>query len=227
MARKFTLTEADRQRISAAVTHAEANSAGEIVTILTEKSDDYSDVALAWAAAIGLLALIAYSSMPQFYLSLIDRITGAWGREWPIQSVLALATAGFALKFAGMWLMQLWRPLRLWLVPPPIKRLRVRQRAVSLFRVGAEQRTVAQTGILIYLSLAERRAEIVAEAAIAARVEQAVWDQAMTAMLVEIKAGQLADGLIAGIAHVGAVLAEHFPRAADDVNELPDRLIEV
>jgi len=46
-------------------------------------------------------------------------------------------------------------------------------------------------------------------------------------MLVELKAGRLADGMIAAAERVGAVLAQHFPRAEDDVNELPDRLIEV
>ena len=46
-------------------------------------------------------------------------------------------------------------------------------------------------------------------------------------MLVEIKQGKIAEGLAAGVRDVGAVLSEHFPRADDDVNELPDRLIEV
>jgi putative membrane protein len=49
----------------------------------------------------------------------------------------------------------------------------------------------------------------------------------MAAMLVEIRAGRLADGMIAAVGEVGKVLAEHFPRADDDTNELPDRLIEV
>jgi putative membrane protein len=46
-------------------------------------------------------------------------------------------------------------------------------------------------------------------------------------MLAEIRQGRLADGLIAAIERVGAVLAEHFPHQENDVNELPDRLIEV
>ena len=46
-------------------------------------------------------------------------------------------------------------------------------------------------------------------------------------MLGEIRQGRCADGMIAAVEKVGAVLAEHFPRADDDRNELSDRLIEV
>ena len=126
-----------------------------------------------------------------------------------------------------MWLLQLWQPLRLFLVPPPVKHRRVRERAVTCFKVGAERRTHGRTGILIYLSLAEHRAEIVADEAIASKVEAEVWGEAMAAMLAELREGRVADGLIAAVEKVGAVLAEHFPRAEGDVNELPDRLIEV
>jgi putative membrane protein len=49
----------------------------------------------------------------------------------------------------------------------------------------------------------------------------------MTAMLAHIRDGRIADGMCAAVEKVGVVLTEHFPRAEDDVNELPDRLIEL
>ena len=61
---------------------AEARSAGEIVTILTGRSDDYRDVALAWAALVALVSLLAMALFPDFYLGLIDRLTGAWRQQW-------------------------------------------------------------------------------------------------------------------------------------------------
>lgn len=227
MVKLAPMTDAERARVAAAVSAAEANTAGEIVTILAGRSDEYRDVALAWAALAGLLALCALALAPQFYLHLYDRLTGAWVQEWAPGQVLGLAALIVTIKFAAAWLVLLWRPLRLALVPAPIRHARVRARAVTCFRVGAERRTTGHTGILIYLSLAEHRAEIVADAAIAARVAPEVWGAAMAAMLTELKAGRMADGLIAAVERVGAVLAEHFPRAADDVNELPNRLIEV
>jgi putative membrane protein len=221
------MTDADRERVGTAVARAEGSSAGEIVTILAERSDRYADVALAWSAAVGLAALLALLLLPDFYLGLYERLTGGWVHEWTPRQVFGLAALVVTLKFGGMWLLMLWQPLRLFLAPNPVCHTRVRARAVACFRIGAERRTRDRTGILIYLSLAERRAEIVADEAIAAKVPAEVWGDAMHAMLAELKAGRLADGLAAAVERVGAVLAEHFPRADDDRNELPDRLIEI
>ncbi|MFM2302204.1 MAG: hypothetical protein RLZZ84_1940 [Pseudomonadota bacterium] len=227
MAKLPTMTQADRDRVGAAVAAAERRSAGEIVTILAESSDTYHDVALLWSAAVGFIALGALAFAPDFYLGIIDRLTGEWETFWHPGKLFALALTVGVVKFTAMWLMQLWRPLRLILVPAAVKHARVRARAVTCFKIGAEARTHGHTGILIYLSLAERRAEIVADAAIAERVAPEVWGDAMAAMLAQLRQGQTANGLIAAVDRVGAVLAQHFPRAADDRNELPDRLIEV
>ncbi len=227
MAQPPTLTEADRARVSAAVSAAESASAGEIVTILADRSDEYRDVALAWSALVALLALGALALLPDFYLQLYDRLTGSWASEWTAARLFGLAAMIAAMKFAGTWLLLLWRPLRLALTPPQVRHHRVHARALTLFRVGAERRTTGHTGILIYLSLAEHRAEIIADQAIASRVSPEIWGDALAAMLAHIHDGRMADGLVSAVEQVGAVLAEHFPAAAHDVNELPDRLIEV
>jgi len=227
MARHLILTDADRAAVSAAVARAEEASAGEIVTIMAERSDDYHDVALWWSAFAAFLALAIVGWFSPFYLGLIDRVSGAWQSDWHPGKVLGLAFIVATLKFAGMYLLQLWRPLRLALVPGALKHRRVRGRAVMCFKIGAERRTHGRTGVLIYLSLAEHRAEIVADEAIASKVAPEVWGEAMATLVGGIRAGQAADGLCGAVAQVGAVLAAHFPRAGDDTNELPDRLIEV
>lgn len=220
-------TEADHQRVSDAVTAAEAHTAGEIVTVVAEQSDGYSDIALAWSALVAFTALTVYALFPQFYLDLIDRLMGGWGTEWNHSELLALATAGAALKFLGTWLILLWPPLRFLLIPGPVKSARARARATDLFKVGAERRTVGRTGVLIYLSMREHRAEIVADEAIASKVEPEIWGEAMAAMVEHVGDGRCAEGMAAAVEKVGAVLAEHFPRAESDSNELPDRLIEL
>ena len=221
------MTDADRNRVAAAVAAAEGSTAGEIVTILTESSDSYADVALVWSALIALLALVVLAFAPEFYLGLYDRLTGAWVQHWTPGRVLGAAALVAALKFGATWLILLWRPLRLALVPAPVRHTRVHARALAAFRIGAERRTTGRTGILIYLSLAEHRAEILADETIAAKVDAEVWGDALAAMLAHLKDGRLADGLVAAVEKVGAVVATHLPRAADDTNELPDRLIEV
>jgi putative membrane protein len=221
------LSEAEHKAVSDAVARAEAQTAGEIVTVVADRSDGYSDVALAWAAIVAFTAIAFLAFFPDFYLGIVDRVLGGWNHEWTPQQVFSLALAVGILKFAGTWAIQLWTPLKFALIPGTIKTRRALGRAIDLFKVGAERRTHGRTGILIYLSMQEHRAEIVADEAIVGQVDDEVWGEAMAAMLAELKQGRLAEGMIAAVERVGAVLAEHFPRAEDDINELPDRLIEL
>lgn len=221
------LNDAEHARVSAAVAAAEEHTAGEIVTVLAERSDGYSDIQLGWAVAASTAALAFLALLPDFYLPLVDRALGGWNHDWHPQAVLSLALAVVVMKFVAIWAIQFWQPLKFAMIPSPVKRARVRDAAIRHFKVGAERRTHGRTGVLIYLSMHEHRAEIVADAAIAEKVSAEVWGGAMADMLVHIRDGRIAEGLAAGIADVGAVLAEHFPKAENDVNELPDRLIEV
>lgn len=221
------LSEADRSRVTDAVIAAEAHTAGEIVTILTERSDGYSDIALAWSALVGFLALAALTIAPGFYLGIYEWLSGGWIHDWTPRGIFGVALFVATIKFLGMWLLQLWPPLKFLLIPASVRNARVRARAITCFRVGAERRTHGRTGILIYLSMREHRAEIVADEAIAARVQPEVWGDAMAAMIAHIRNGDIARGMCTAVERVGAVLAEHFPRSEDDHNELPDRLIEV
>lgn len=221
------LSAEDHERVSRAVAAAEAGTSGEIVTILTDRSDGYTDIALAWSILVAFAAIVALSITPDFYLGLYDRLTGAWATDWTPRAILALAATFGVLKFIAMMLLQLWQPLKFWLIPGSIRSARARARAVTCFKVGAERRTHGRTGILIYLSMREHRAEIVADEAIASKVSDEVWAEAMAAMLGHIRQGRVADGMIAAVERVGAILSENLPRAENDVNELPDRLIEV
>lgn len=221
----FALSPEDKARVAAAITRAEEQTSGEVVPILADSSDSYADVALWWSAGVALLALSMLALFTPFYLGLIDRALGEWNREWSGHEVMELALLVAVLKFAAMWLLLLWRPLRLALTPGWVKRHRVRARAMSAFRMAADKRTSGSTAVLIYLSRAERRAEIIAEAGIASKVPATVWAEAMLALLGPVKAGRVADGLVDCMAAVGTVLAAHFPRDAHDANELPDRLI--
>lgn len=221
------LSADDHALISAAVQEAEGQTSGEIVTILAERSDGYTDVALAWSVLAGFTAIVALSLAPDFFLGLFDRVTGSWANHWTPGQIFALAAAVGIVKFVIVMLLQLWQPLKFFLVPGTIKSARTRARALTCFRVGAERRTDIHTGILIYLSMREHRAEIVADETIASRVPDAAWEDAMAAMIGHIREGRVAEGMAAAVAKVGVVLAQHCPRSDDDRNELPDRLIEV
>lgn len=221
------MEQAAQDIVSAAVTAAEAQTSGEIVPVLADRSDGYTDVALLWAVAVSFTAMAFVTAFPDFTTGLVDRLLGRWSHVWTPGELLTLVTGVGLAKFLGMWAIQLWEPLKFALVPKPVKMARVRDAAIRHFKVGADRRTHGRTGVLLYLSMREHRAEIVADEAIATQVDAEVWGKAMADMLAEIAKGHVAEGLAAGIRDVGEVLAEHFPRAENDVNELPDRLILV
>ena len=221
------LSAEDHAKVTAAVAEAELTTSGEIVTVLADRSDGYTDIALWWAIVASFTAMTLLALFPDFFLAKLDWIWGGWTPEWTRTEFVSLIIGLGLVKFAGVMLVQLWQPLKFWLIPPPVKTARVHDRAIKHFKVGAERRTHGRTGVLLYLSMSEHRAEIVADEPIAEKVSAEVWGEAMADMLVEIKRGRIAEGLVAGVRDVGAVLSEHFPRAEDDQNELPDRLIEV
>jgi putative membrane protein len=220
-------TETDHAIVVAAVADAERRTTGEIVTIVTNLSDHYDDIAMAWASAIAFIALVSYATFPNFYMGLIDAFSGGWRHEYTTAEYAAFLLAAVALKWIGTWFILKWIPLRLALTPKAKKLARVRSRAISLFKVGTESKTVGRTGVLLYLSMKEHRAEIVADAAIASKVAPEIWGDAMVALLDQVKAGNPGAGVAAAVTLMGVVLAEHFPRGADNPNELPDRLIQL
>ena len=220
-------TESDHEMVIAAVADAERLTTGEIVTIVTDLSDHYDDIAMAWASAIAFIALVSYATFPEFYMGLIDSVSGGWRHEYTTAEYAAFLLAAVALKWIGTWFILKWMPLRLALTPKAKKLARVRSRAISLFKVGTESKTLGRTGVLLYLSMKEHRAEIVADAAIASKVAPEIWGDAMVALLDQVKAGNPGAGVAAAVTQMGVVLAEHFPRGSENPNELPDRLIQL
>jgi putative membrane protein len=221
------LTDEDRRKIAEAIGAAEAQSNGEIVAVATPISDAYHDVGLHWAL-IPLFAVLAWAAWrPTSLIWWYDFLFGGWNPEPTMSQLLTLLMVFAALKFTVALLIMKWMPLRLVLTPPATKHRRVRRRAITVFKAAAERRTAGRTGILIYLSIAERRAEIVADEAILKVTDEHTWGEAMTSLIAGVRDGRPADGIVAAIERVGAVLAEHFPRSADDINEIPDALIEL
>lgn len=221
------LTTDQHTIVSDAVGAAELTSSGEIVTVLADRSDSYGDVSLLWSAVASFTAMSLFALFPKPFLDFWDRLIGGWGHEWTTGELASMTIALGLIAFAVMWLIQQWNPLKFAIIPAPLKTSRTHDAAIKHFKVGAERRTHGRTGVLIYLSMQEHRAEIVADQPIAEKVPAEVWGDAMADMLEQIKRGCIAEGMAAGVRDVGEVLSEHFPRAEDDENELPDRLIEV
>lgn len=221
------LDAASSGSVSQAVVAAEKLTSGEIVTVLADRSDGYSDIALAWASLAAFTVMSVFAVVPDALIGFLNLVAGGWYGDWMTGQLFSALIAAGLLSFFAVWAIQRWDGVRFALIPAPVKTARAHERAIEHFKVGAERRTHGRTGILIYLSMREHRAEIVADQAIASVVDAEIWGEAMAAMLAELKQGRIAEGMVAAVEQVGIVLAQHFPREDDDVNELPDRLIEL
>nr|BAL55700.1 hypothetical conserved protein [uncultured Gammaproteobacteria bacterium] len=104
-----------------------------------------------------------------------------------------------------------------------LRRQSVRERALEVFEKLRVWDTEDNNGVLIYLLLADRQVEIVADRGLARRVGPDEWQRICQAMEAAFRQGRFAEGLLAGVAAVGEKLKRHFPGPDRAGNELPDR----
>ena len=223
------LSEADHARVTASVARAEQGTDGEIVTIVTGHSDDYRDIAFIWAVAAMLFTLGAIALFPGVIEAKLDWMSGGWRAEGDAeaQRLLLFVLAAELIVYLVVRYALSWDRLRFALTPRAVKSRRVRRRAVQFFRASAEKRTATRVGILLYLSLDEHVAEIVADEAIHHAVPPERWGDAMAALVDKVREGDPAGGMVAAVDAIGDILHAHVPASEDNPNELPDRLIEL
>jgi putative membrane protein len=222
----MTLTPSDLAAIEDAIRQAEARTSGELYCVVAEESADYGETPLAWAAGAALLgpALLLLGgvrvSVPDLFggwtAAQVGRAAERAAREALIGAIL-LQAALFVTTLLVVALPQVRRAL----TPRPFKRERVRRRAREQFAAKGLHLTRARTGVLIFVSFAERMAELIADEGVAAHVDPQVWDQAMAALVDGLRRGHAAAGISAAIGLCGEVLAEHFPA---DLENNPDEL---
>jgi putative membrane protein len=207
------MTPQDHARVTEAIRTAEQGTSGEIYCVVARSSDSYFfPAAFALMLATLIASLVAAFALEYWWLTLRAPLFVA-------AQILALACA--------LVLLWLFPPLRLFLVPRQLLYRRAHENALKQFLSRNVHITTARTGVLIFVSLAERYAEIVADSAINSRVGQPVWDGVVGRLVADAREGRLADGFVAAVGTVGQLLGEHFPVASGDVNELDDHLVEI
>ena len=110
-------------------------------------------------------------------------------------------------------------------LPPArvLRRLTPRERAMEVFALLRVWDTEENSGVLLYLLLADRAVEIVADRGIHRKVGDARWQAICSALQADFRSGRYAQGVVSAVERMSAVLAEHFPREGAGENELPDR----
>jgi putative membrane protein len=198
---------AARLRLEAAVLEAERRTAGEIVLCVVRASDEYGSAGWRLAAALAALALLGAA----LFLG--------------VTSPGLLLCAQGAAGLGGHALARIPAVRRL-LIDDTLAETRVAQRARLAFAERGLERTRGRTGILLFVSLLERRVVVLGDVGvdrILAPDER--WDDVVQLALRGLREGRAVEGLAAAIARCGEILAAHLPAPPRDVNELPDAVV--
>lgn len=200
----MTISAQDHERIASAIRSAETRTSGEIVCVLARTSSHATALPVLIAAAIAFV-------LPWLLVDLT---------AMTVHRILSLQIVVFLVLLVLLCLPR----LRVFLMPRKARRAIAHRVAMDQFTSRGIARTKDRSGILIFVSLAERYARIIADEGIAARVPQAEWQAAIDALVAHMRDDRIADGFITAIDLCGKKLAEHFPRTTLSRDELPDRL---
>jgi putative membrane protein len=205
-------SQADLDAIQAAVREAEGRTSGEIVPYVVERSDEYPTTAWKGAALGALLG-------PMVALA-IHRWTDVWG--WPLGLWIALpAPLGGAIGY----LLALIDSVRRWMAGEHTLDARARRRAAVAFLDQEVFRTRDRTGILLFVSLFERRVVLLADSGIHQKVEEGAWEAITSKLAQGIRGGRPAPALIEAVRGCGELLERHgVERRAEDTDELSNEL---
>lgn len=202
-------TDEDRKRITAAIEAAEKRTSGEFVAVVARASDHYLSIPLLWAAMAALF-------LPALLLLVKSGLRPMAMYELQLVSFIVLA---FLFEFLPK--------LHLALVPPSIKRARAARMARAQFYQQGVHLTREHSGVLFFVSLAERHVEIVADKGIHEKIGEQRWQAIVVTFVEHMRAGSVTDAFVAAITSCGEAMAQHYPAEPGKHNELSDGLIEI
>lgn len=206
-AAKDYFTEEERMRIESAVQQAEKMTSGEIVPMVVDESYDYPRAEILGA---GLFSLAAAVSLSWAFFG-----ESLWHFLW----LFALCYFPFKLLIRNV------PSLRRRLIHPAEISVEVAEKAVISFLEQGLHHTRDETGILILISLFERRVHVLADRGINAAVPANYWDGIVHTITEGIHRGETCNALCMAIETCGRVLEEHFPVKADDTDELSNLIL--
>jgi len=205
--------QSEQEKIAAAVREAENVTAGEIVPYVVDRSDHYEVAEWRAGTVAGMAAFVM--------MTYLRYATGDWSRYDPVMTgAVTLLTGG-----AAMLAVRFLSPLMRLFAGRHLMDRRVEQRAAEAFISEEVFATEKRTGILIFLSILERRVIVIGDAGIHAKVRQDDWHGIVRLIVDAIRARRPSDGLVEGIRRSGALLAAHgVTRSPGDRDQLPDNL---
>ncbi|MEB0207983.1 TPM domain-containing protein [Pseudomonas sp. CCC3.1] len=199
------LTQEQQRQVEEAVTRAEQRTDAEIVTVLAPRADDYSYIPLLWASLIALV-------VP----ALVHVVNG----DMTIYSLLMLQWATFVF----LSLIFRIRSITTFLIPARVRHWRASNLARRQFLEQKLHHTQDRTGVLIFVSEAERYVEILVDEGISQRLDNSDWGTIVSDFVRRVALGHTAEGFIACIDASAELLEKHVPKTQTR-NQLPNRLV--
>ncbi|WKN23607.1 TPM domain-containing protein [Azotobacter vinelandii] len=199
------LTESEQRQVAAAIERIERDTDAELVTVLAARADDYTYISLLWA---GLVALLLPGSLNFFagWLSAGHLLLVQW-------AAFILCSLLFRLP-----------AITTRLVPRAVRYWRASNLARRQFIELNLHHTEAESGMLIFVSEAERYVEILVDRGISSRLDDSTWQAIVETFTAQVKRGETLQGFLTCIEACGVLLKEHLP-ATHERNELPNRLV--
>jgi putative membrane protein len=212
---------ADRQAVATAVTAAERRTSGEIVPVVATVSGRYDRA----EDLFGLVVALGALALAWLWWQDVRPIGGEWAGGHTLVlglvPILLIVLLGFMLGTAAATYVP---ALRLPFIRRKEMEEEVERSAAAAFQRFRVRTTAGGTGILIYVSLYEHLVRVLGDDAIAAKLSQAEWDSVCHLVIDGLRTGSPAAGLTAAIDRCGELLQPHFPRQADDRDELGNEL---
>lgn len=215
------ITDDDRSAINTAIAAAESKTAAEIVPVVAESSGRYDRAEDLCGLWLGLIFMIVtWLLLPEPF-----REPGSWGGPsllWYPFSLTVAVVIGFVL---GIVISNRLPGLRRLFTPGSELQQEVANRSRQVFFDQRVRHTAGHGGILLYVSLFERRAAIIADRSVLDALTQPTIDSLCAEFTNRLKTGSLKDAFVETIADVGNRLSSKLPAGDDDRNELPDALV--
>ncbi|MBN1533849.1 MAG: hypothetical protein JXA20_14355 [Spirochaetes bacterium] len=220
----------EKDLITKAVQKAEGSTSGEIVVMVTDDSDSYREGAtLGGAVLSGIVSLAALMAASVFVASGRDWTHGGIAHLFREASVLMTVWYYIPLVcllyFPCRWLLMRVPRLRLAFISRRRMEEAVQERTLRAFYEKGLYRTRDETGILLFISLLERRVWILGDRGINEKIPAGFWDERAGELTAGIRAGRRGKAVCDVIGRCAGELARHFPRKPDDTNELPDEVM--
>jgi len=211
------LTAAERERVTRCVREVEKGTSGEIVPLVRSSSYHYPAATLFGSLLVSVLIAAAATAA--------DAVLKPWGGLSLVD--LWVFPAVFAVSFLVAY--QLLRGI------PALKRLfisqaeiteEVEEAALTAFFRHRLAETRDRTGILLFVSVYERRAMVLADKGINLKVTPETWQQVVDLVLQGIREGRPAEGLCEAVTRCGQIVSAQFPVRAGDKDELRNLIVE-